>query len=46
MGVITGDFSRPVPTPVRNLRPLRETCEQCHWPEQHVGNLEKTYFAF
>jgi nitrate/TMAO reductase-like tetraheme cytochrome c subunit len=46
MGVITGDFSRPVPTPVRNLRPSRETCEQCHWPEQHVGNLEKTYFRF
>ena len=43
LGVITGDFSRPIGTPVHNLRPSRETCEQCHWPEQHVGNLEKTY---
>lgn len=46
LGVITGDFSRPVGTPVKNLRPARETCEECHWPEQHVGNLEKTYHRY
>ena len=43
LGVITGDYQRPIPTPVKNLRPSLETCEQCHWPEQHVGTLEKTY---
>jgi len=32
--VITGDFERPIPTPIRNLRPARETCEKCHWPEK------------
>lgn len=26
-------YPRPIPTPVHNLRPARETCEQCHWPE-------------
>ncbi|HTP28626.1 MAG TPA: NapC/NirT family cytochrome c [Anaeromyxobacteraceae bacterium] len=31
-------YSRPIPTPVKNLRPARETCEQCHWPEKFVGN--------
>ncbi len=46
MGVITGNFSHPVPTPVHNLRPSRETCEECHRPEQPVGNLEKTYFRY
>ncbi len=46
LGVITGDFTRPVPTPIKNLRPSRETCEQCHWPEQHVGNLERTYYRY
>ena len=30
------------PTPVHNLRPARETCEHCHWPEKHSGNLERT----
>jgi len=30
-------YPRPIPTPVRNLRPARETCEQCHWPEQFFG---------
>lgn len=27
-------FSRPIPSPVHNLRPSRETCEKCHWPEK------------
>lgn len=31
-------FSRPIPSPVHNLRPARETCEQCHWPEKFHGD--------
>lgn len=27
-------YDRPIPTPVRNLRPARETCETCHWPQK------------
>ncbi len=27
-------YDRPIPTPVRNLRPARETCEACHWPDK------------
>ena len=30
---------RPAPTPVKNLRPAQDTCEQCHWPQKHVGNM-------
>ena len=30
--------SRPIPSPVDNLRPARDTCEQCHWPEQFHGD--------
>jgi hypothetical protein len=30
--------SRPIPSPVHNLRPARETCEQCHWPEKFHGD--------
>jgi len=31
-------FPRPIPTPIHDLRPARETCEQCHWPEKFVGD--------
>lgn len=31
-------YPTPVPSPVHNLRPARETCEQCHWPTKHVGD--------
>ena len=24
--------------PVHNLRPARDTCEQCHWPEKFHGD--------
>jgi len=27
-------YPRPIPTPIRNLRPARETCETCHWPDK------------
>jgi hypothetical protein len=31
-------YPTPIPTPVHNLRPARETCEQCHWPTKFVGD--------
>jgi hypothetical protein len=31
-------YPTPIPTPLENLRPARETCEQCHWPEKFVGD--------
>lgn len=39
-------YPRPVPTPIKNLRPAQETCEQCHWPKKFVGNLDKTFNYF
>jgi hypothetical protein len=38
LAVMRDDFSRPIPTPVEDLRPARETCEQCHWPEKFIGD--------
>ncbi len=35
-------YRRPIPTPVHTLRPARETCEKCHWPEKFYGNRLKT----
>jgi formate-dependent nitrite reductase cytochrome c552 subunit len=37
LAVMTGDYSRPIPTPIKNLRPARETCERCHWPAKFFG---------
>jgi NapC/NirT cytochrome c family, N-terminal region len=31
-------YSRPIPSPVKVLRPARETCEQCHWPQRFTGD--------
>jgi nitrate/TMAO reductase-like tetraheme cytochrome c subunit len=39
-------YPRPIPTPVHNLRPAQETCEECHWPQKFVGNLERTFSYF
>jgi hypothetical protein len=40
-------YPTPIPTPVHNLRPARETCEQCHWPSKFVGDRlqVKNHFA-
>jgi nitrate/TMAO reductase-like tetraheme cytochrome c subunit len=42
-----GTHSRPIPTPVTHLRPARETCEQCHWPQKLHGDklVVRTHFA-
>ncbi len=34
VAVTFNTYPRPIPTPVRNLRPARETCEACHWPQK------------
>jgi nitrate/TMAO reductase-like tetraheme cytochrome c subunit len=36
-------YQRPIPTPVHNLRPARDTCEQCHWPEKYFGQQLKEF---
>jgi hypothetical protein len=38
LAVATDDYPRPIPSPVRNLRPSRDTCEQCHWPQRFTGD--------
>jgi hypothetical protein len=43
---LTGKIERPIKTPIKNLRPAQDTCEQCHWPERFVGELDRTYTHF
>ena len=44
--VLMGKYPRPIPTPIKNLRPAQETCEQCHWPQQFYSPKERTYPHF
>jgi nitrate/TMAO reductase-like tetraheme cytochrome c subunit len=39
-------YARPVPAPVHNLVPARETCEQCHWAEKFHGDKTKIVREF
>ena len=38
-----GTYPRPRPTPVANLRPAPQTCEQCHWPKKFWGAQLKVF---
>lgn len=39
-------YETPIPTPVRNLRPARETCEACHWPQKFGSDRLKVIDKF
>jgi hypothetical protein len=34
----TSTYDRPIPTPVRDLRPATATCQHCHWPTKYIGD--------
>jgi len=36
-------YPRPIPTPVHDLRPAADTCEQCHWPKKFYGAQLKVF---
>ena len=38
---IADRYPRPIPAPIKNLRPAQETCEQCHWPRKFYGAAER-----
>ncbi|MBU4294478.1 MAG: NapC/NirT family cytochrome c [Desulfobulbaceae bacterium] len=44
--VLRNTYHRPIPAPVHELRPARDTCEQCHWPEKFHGKKIKRYVSF
>jgi hypothetical protein len=35
--VLFHTYETPIPVPIKNLRPARETCEECHWPQKFYG---------
>lgn len=45
-GVITGDYNKPIQTPVHNMRPANETCAKCHWSEKFYGDQLRVFNHF
>ena len=48
LAVTTGSYPTPIPTPIENLRPARETCEECHWPAKFFGTqlMQNPHFRY
>lgn len=42
IAVVANTYSHPIKSPVKNLRPARETCETCHTPTSFKDNIVKT----
>ena len=46
--VIFKKYAQPIATPIHNLRPARETCEECHWPQKFYDRklkMKRSYLA-
>ena len=46
--VLADNYPRPIETPIKNLRPAQETCEECHWPQQfyeHKLRFQKHFLS-
>lgn len=41
--VVMGSYSRPVKSPVQNMRAASETCAHCHWPNKFHGDEMKEF---
>ncbi len=48
IAVLTKSYPTPIPTPIENLRPARETCEECHWPAKFFGTqlMQNPHFRY
>ncbi len=46
LATLTGNYEKPIPVPVKNLRPARDTCEQCHRPERFTGDLVRVHTTY
>ncbi len=46
LAVLTDSYPRPIPAPIDNLRPARDTCEGCHWREKAYGMFLRVYRTY
>ncbi|MBI2865958.1 MAG: NapC/NirT family cytochrome c [Chloroflexi bacterium] len=46
VATVFNTYPHPISSPVENLRPARETCEQCHWPQKFTQDRLRVYRHF
>jgi len=44
--VVAHVYPTPIETPIENLRPARDTCEHCHWPEKFYAGRQKVFYHY
>jgi hypothetical protein len=44
--VLFHTYPETIETPLEHLRPARDTCEQCHWPEKFYGDRQKMFYHY
>ena len=44
--VLAHTYPTPIETPIENLRPARDTCEHCHWPEKFYSGRQKVFYHY
>jgi len=44
--VLADSYPRPIPPAITELRPARETCEECHWPAKFFGSQYKEFVHY
>ncbi len=44
--VLSNTYPTPIETPIPNLRPARDTCEGCHWPDKFYYGKGKNFLHF
>jgi len=44
--VLTHSYPTPIGTPIEDLRPSRDTCEHCHWPEKFYAGRQKIFYHY
>jgi nitrate/TMAO reductase-like tetraheme cytochrome c subunit len=46
VAVVIDSYPRPIPAPIENLRPARDTCEECHHREQAYDLILRIYRSY
>ncbi len=44
--VVARSYPTPIETPIVNLRPAKDTCQHCHWPEKFYPGRQKMYYHY
>ncbi|BCG46260.1 Cytochrome c family protein [Citrifermentans bremense] len=44
--VLFKTYPETIGTPIDNLRPARDTCEHCHWPEKFYAGRQKVFYHY